>query len=94
MGEGVLSDDGECCVIEETTRKANFDYEEIRNLLMHAIVLEDATSKQRRAIRRKNLPYTMIGNVLYYSCRDEILHRAVEQDEAQVILNKCHEGVC
>jgi len=43
MGERDLSNDGECCIIEKTMRKDNFGYEEIKNLLKHAILPKDLT---------------------------------------------------
>lgn len=83
--EGALSDDGECCVIEREAGRVNFNYEEIKSFLEHAILPENATSEQRRMIRRKSIPYTMIDNILYRAGRDGVLRRAVEHDEARLV---------
>ena len=89
-----MFDDGECYVIEGEAGRVNFGYEEIKNFLEHAILPEDATSEQRRATRRRSIPYTMISDILYRAGRDGVLCRAVEHDEARLVLNKCHEGIC
>lgn len=53
-----------------------------------------SNAQHRKDIRRRALLFTLIGDTLYRSCRDGVLQRAVNRDEAKKILRECHEGIC
>lgn len=92
--EGMLSDKDECFILERAEDRADFGCVEIKTFLEQTIFPVNSTCQQRKEIRHKSVPFTMIGGLLYKSGKDMILCRAVNREEAQVILSKCHKGVC
>jgi hypothetical protein len=54
----------------------------------------NSTAQQQKEIRRRSLPFTMIGDLLYRRGRDGILRRVVTRFEAKNILPQCHDGTC
>jgi hypothetical protein len=51
-------------------------------------------AQQRKSIKHKSLPFTMIGDTLCRRGRDGILRRAVTRGEAKIILPQCHDRTC
>jgi hypothetical protein len=92
--EGALSETETDCYAIQTFNNEDFGYEEIIRFLKELELPIDATATHRKEIHRRNKPYTLIGETLYWTRSDGILRRAVDKKEAQLILEQCHEGVC
>jgi hypothetical protein len=92
--EGALLEaKADCCAITKYNNE-DFGYEEIVRFLKELELPIEATAAQRREIRRRSKPYTLIGETLYRVDSNGILQRAVDKEEAKLILEQCHKGVC
>jgi len=92
--EGDLTEDLKCFAFMIELEQRDFSYTNIINYLRNLELPEGLNSYQQRDIRRKNQPYTLIGDEFYLVGKDGILRRVVNLDEAVEILRHCHEGVC
>ena len=55
---------------------------------------EDATKQIRTRIVHKSRTYTLIGQLLYFCGRDDILRRAVGEMDVPKLLQEFHEDFC
>ena len=92
--EGAISDEAECYTITTAEDEPDFGYQTIANYLRDLKFPSNSSTQQRKDIRRRALPFTLIGDTLYKTGRDGVLRRAVNKEEARKILPECHEGVC
>ena len=92
--EGAISDEAECYTLTRFEDEHDYGYQTISNFLKNLEFPPNSNSQQRKDIRRRALPFTLIDETLYRRGHDGVLRRAITKEEAKIILLECHDGIC
>ena len=56
--------------------------------------LRNPSQKVSRKLRYKSIKYILLDEQLYYKTIDGVLLRCLSKEDAKVIMDEVHEGVC
>ncbi|KAE8687841.1 RING-H2 finger protein ATL43-like [Hibiscus syriacus] len=82
-----------CYQIEEVKDTKPWYYD-ILQYIKHRSYPEEATETDKRTIRRMSTGYVLDGEVLYKKSHNQVLLRCVDTEEAKMIMEEVHDGVC
>ncbi|KAE8695867.1 high mobility group B protein 6-like [Hibiscus syriacus] len=82
-----------CYQIEEVKNTKPWYYD-ILQYIKHRSNPEKATETDKRTIRRMTAGYVLDGEVLYKKSHNQVLLRCVDAEEAKLIVEEVHDGVC
>ncbi|XP_016681170.1 uncharacterized protein [Gossypium hirsutum] len=81
-------------MIKEEENDSHLWYQDILQYVKNREYPNQATTNDKKALRRLAIVYVLDGEILYKRGNDQALLRCVDDVEAKKILEEVHEGIC